>query len=468
MTRRAFTIAFAAVCLSACTMIPEYSRPAPPVPAGWPTGPAYEGNRGIQAAPPAADVGWRDFYTDERMQKVILAALVNNRDLRIAALNIEVARGQYRIQRAQLFPTVSAFGDTIQERVPSSLSVLQKAQTVKQFDVGVGVSSWEIDFFGRIRSLKQSALQQYLATEQALRAAQISLMAEVAYAYMTLAADRDNLKLSRATFVARQSSFDLIERRFKVGSSSALDVRQAQTLLESARADVIAFTRVVALDENALNLVVGAPVPAELLAEELAVIAPPRDVSPGLSSDVLLNRPDILQAESLLKSANANIGAARANFFPRVLLTSTVGASSSQLAGLWEAGSGVWSFTPQITLPIFDAGSRFATLAVSKATRDIYIAAYEKSIQAAFREVADSLAQRGTITSQLAAQEALVKASEETYRLSNARYMKGIDSFLNVLDAQRSLYSAQQGLITLRLARLSYLVTMYKVLGGGA
>ena len=285
---------------------------------------------------------------------------------------------------------------------------------------------------------------------------------------MTLAADRDNLKLSRATFVARQSSFDLIERRFKVGSSSALDVRQAQTLLESARADVIAFTRVVALDENALNLVVGAPVPAELLAEELAVIAPPRDVSPGLSSDVLLNRPDILQAESLLKSANANIGAARANFFPRVLLTSTVGASSSQLAGLWEAGSGVWSFTPQITLPIFDAGSRFATLAVSKATRDIYIAAYEKSIQAAFREVADSLAQRGTITSQLAAQEALVKASEETYRLSNARYMKGIDSFLNVLDAQRSLYSAQQGLITLRLARLSYLVTMYKVLGGGA
>jgi multidrug efflux system outer membrane protein len=468
MTRGVFAISLAVICLAGCTMMPKYSRPAPPVPAGWPTGPAYAGAQDVQAAPFAADVGWRDFYADVRLQKVIIAALANNRDLRIAALNIERARGLYRIQRAQLFPTVSAFGNLSAEKVPSDLSMIGRSEIVRQYDLGVGVSSWELDFFGRIRSLKESALQQYLATEQALRSAQISLMAEVAYAYMTLAADRDNLKLVRSTFATRQSSFDLIERRFNVGSSSALDLRQAQTLLEAARADMAAFTRVVALDENALNLLVGAPVPADLLPEELDAITPPRDVSPGLSSEALLRRPDILQAENQLKAANANIGAARAAFFPQVLLTGAVGGSSAQLSGLFEAGSSVWSFAPRITLPIFDTGARFAGLAVAKADREIYIAQYEKAIQAAFREVADTLAQRGTIGSQLAAQEALVRASEETYRLSNARYMKGIDNYLNVLDAQRSLYAAQQGLITLRLARLSYLVTLYKVLGGGA
>ena len=466
MTRNAFIIVLAVIWLAGCTMMPHYSRPGPPVPQEWPTGPAYA-TREIQAAVPAADVGWRDFYTDARLQKVIAIALTNNRDLRIAALNIERARGLYRIQRAQLFPTVSAFGDLSAEKVPSDLSMIGRSEIVRQYDIGVGVSAWELDFFGRIRSLKESALQQYLATEQALRSARISLMAQVAYAYMTLAADRDNLKLARSTFTARRSSFDLIERRFKVGSSSALDLRQAQTLLEAARADVAAFTRVVALDENALNLLVGAPVPADLQPEELDAINPPRDVSPGLSSEVLLHRPDILQAENQLKAANANIGAARAAFFPQVLLTGALGGSSARLAGLFEAGSGVWTFAPQITLPIFDTGSRLAGLAVAKADRDIYIAQYEKAIQTAFREVADALAQRGTIDSQLAAQEALVRASEESYRLSNARYTKGIDNYLNVLDAQRSLYAAQQGLISLRLARLGYLVTMYKVLGGG-
>lgn len=467
MTREAFVISLAVILLAGCTMMPEYSRPAPPVPAGWPTGPAYAGAQEIQAAAPAADIGWRDFYTDAHMQKVIVAALANNRDLRIAALNIERARGLYRIQRAALFPTVSAFGDMSAERVPSDLSMIGRSEIVRQYDLGVGVSAWELDFFGRIRSLKESAMQQYLTTEQALRSLQISLMAQVAYAYMTLAADRDNLKLARSTFATRQSSFDLIERRFKVGSSSALDLRQAQTLLEAARADVAAFTRVAALDQNALDLLVGAPVPADLLPEELDAITPPGDVSPGLSSEVLLRRPDILQAENQLKAANANIGAARAAFFPQVLLTGAAGGSSAQLSGLFEAGSGVWSFAPRITLPVFDTGARFAGLAVAKADRDIYIAQYEKAIQAAFREVADALAQQGTIGSQLAAQEALVRASEETYRLSNARYMKGVDNYLNVLDAQRSLYSAQQGLISLRLARLGYLVTMYKVLGGG-
>jgi multidrug efflux system outer membrane protein len=332
----------------------------------------------------------------------------------------------------------------------------------------LGISSWEIDFFGRIRSLKESSLEQYLATEQALRSAQISLMAEVASVYLTYAADGENLKLAQSTLAARLATYNLIQRRFDVGASSALDLRQAQTTVEAARVDVAGYTRLVALDENALNLLVGAPVPPELLPAELNAVTPPKDISPGLASDQLLRRPDILQAENQLKAANANIGAARAAFFPRISLTSSIGTSSMELSGLFKAGSGVWAFAPDITLPIFDAGSRFASLKVAKADRDIFLAQYEKAIQTAFREVADALAQRGTLGDQIAAQESLVEASAETYSLSNARYMQGIDSYLAVLDAQRSLYAAQQGLITLRLAKLNNMVTLYKALGGVA
>jgi multidrug efflux system outer membrane protein len=467
MIRNVLLITLAIVCFAGCTMAPRYTRPAPPVPAEWPTGPAYKGVTDGRTDQAAADIGWREFYADERLQKVIGLALNNNRDLRVAAFNIEQARGIYRIQRAELFPSVNAFGDLSEARVPGDLSATGKALTVREYDVGLGFSSWEIDFFGRIRSLKTSALEQYLATEQALRSAQISLVAEVAYTYLAYAADSENLKLAQSTLKARQATYNLIQRRFDVGVSSALDLRQAQTVMEAARVDVASYTRQVALDENALNLLVGAPVPPELLPDDLNAVTPPKDVSPGLSSEPLLRRPDILQAESQLKATNANIGAARAAFFPRIALATSIGTSSAELSGLFKAGSGVWAFIPQITLPIFDAGSRWANLKVAQANRDIYLARYEKAIQTAFREVADALAQRGTVGDQIAAQESLVEASADTYRLSDARYMKGIDSYLGVLDAQRSLYTAQQGLITLRLARLTNLVTLYKVLGGG-
>ena len=464
--RDALTIILVIACLAGCTMVPRYARPAPPIPAGWPTGPAYKVDDS-PTAPPAADVGWRDFYADERLQKVIGLALANNRDLRIAALHIERARGLYRIQRAALFPEVDASGDLTEQRYPAYPPLTEKPLILREYDAGPGISSWEIDFFGRLRSLKASALEQYLATAQALRSVQISLMAEVASGYLAYAADGENLKLAQLTLEARQAACNLIQRRFDVGASSALDLHQAQTTVEAARVDIAGYTRLVALDENALNLLVGAPVPTELLPQKLNAVTPPKDFSPGLASDQLLTRPDILQAENQLKAANADIGAARAAFFPRIALTTSIGTSSAELSGLFKAASGVWAFAPQITVPIFDAGSRWASLKVAKADRDIYLAQYEKAIQTAFREAADALAQRGTVGDQIAAQESLVQASQDTYSLSNARYMKGIDSYLAVLDAQRSLYAARQGLISLRLARLNNLVALYKILGGG-
>ena len=290
-------------------------------------------------------------------------------------------------------------------------------------------------------------------------------MAEVANVYLTHAADRESLKLAQSTLEARQATYNLIRRRFDVGIASGLDLSQAQTVMEAARVDVLSYTRQLAFDENALNLLVGSPVPAELLP--FNAVTPLEDISAGLSSEVLLGRPDILQSENLLRAANANIGAARAAFFPTISLTTNIGTTSGELSGLFTAGSRAWLFAPQITLPIFDAGSRWANLKVANADHDIFLAQYEKAIQVAFREVADALARRGTVGDQIAAQEALVGAWADAYRLSDARYIKGIDSYLGVLDAQRSLYAAQQGLIILRLARLTNLVTLYKVLGGG-
>ncbi|MGA2108094.1 MAG: efflux transporter outer membrane subunit [Syntrophorhabdales bacterium] len=465
MRRNALIVILAVGCLAGCTMIPRYSRPSPPIPAQWPTGPAFDAAYEGQAGPPQGQ--WRDFYLDDRLQKVIELALNNNRDMRAAALNIERARNLYRIQRAELFPEVDASGGVIREKVPFFLSPTGKAATLGYYDVNLGVSSWEIDFFGRLRSLKESALEQYLATWQALRSARISLMAEVASAYLAYAADRENLKLAQLTLAARQGTVNLVRRRFEAGASSALDLRQAETAMEAAQVDVAGYTRSVALDENALNLLVGTTAPPEFLPEDLSAVTPPRDFSPGLTSEQLLRRPDILEAENQLKSFNANIGAARAALFPRIALTTSIGTGSLELSGLFGAGSGAWTFAPQITLPIFDAGTRWASLKVAKTDRDISLAQYEKAIQTAFREAADALAQRGTLGNQIAAQESLVEASAATYRLSSARYLKGVDTYLTVLDAQRSLYAAQQGLIALRLARLTNLVTLYKVLGGG-
>lgn len=455
------------IFLEGCTLAPEYTRPEAPVPAGWPSGPAYKDNAGKPSDVPAADIAWRDFFVDERLQKVIDLALANNRDLRLAALNVEMARALYGIKRAELLPTVNAEASGSKQRIPPNVMGFPEQLTIERYDVSLGISSWEIDFFGRIRSLKDAALQEYLATEQARRSAQISLMAEVANTYLTLTADRELLRLAQETLRAQEASYNLIRRRYEVGASSELDLRQAETRVDAARVDIARYTGIVAGDENALMLLVGSPVPEGLLPTELNTVTLLQDISPGLPSDVLQRRPDILQAENQLKAANANIGAARAAFFPRIALTGTIGTASSELSGLFNYGSGTWSFAPQIIMPIFDSRT-WSALDASKVDREIVLTQYEKAIQAAFREVADALAQRGTLGDQMAAQQSLVEATAESYRLSDLRYKSGIDSYLSVLDAQRSLYGAQQGLISVRLSRLTNLMTLYKVLGGGA
>ncbi len=450
--------------LTGCTMAPKYTRPAAPVPAAWPRGPAYQKATVPPGTPEAPALQWRQFFTEARLQKIIETALKNNRDLRVAALNVERARAMYRVQRDELFPRLETGFSASKQRV--MISGNTGLVTVEQYTTNLGVSSWELDFFGRIRSLSKQALEEYFATEYARRSAQILLIAEVANAYLALAADKEDLKLAQSTLKSQQAAYHVIQRRFEVGFAPELDLRQAQTRVDAARVDVAKYTGLTAQDENALNLLAGKPVPAELLPEALSAIKPLPDVSPGTSSAVLLQRPDILQAEHTLKAANANIGAARANFFPRIALTSAIGTASGQLSGLFKSGSFVWSYAPQVVLPIFDART-WSALDVSKVDRKIAVAQYEKAIQGAFRDVADVLAQRGTLGDQMTAQQSLVNASAQAYRLSNARYQKGIDIYLNVLDAQRSLYSAQQGLIAIRLAKLSNQVRLYAVLGGG-
>jgi len=459
-------LAATAVWLTGCTMIPEYTRPAAPVPADWPSGPAYKGTPSPPAAPVADELRWREFFTDERLQAIIATALENNRDLRVATLNVERARALYRIQRAELLPTVDGVGRYTKDRIPADFSGTDRSVTVEQYKADLAVSSWEIDFFGRIRSLEKRALEEYFATEQARRSAQILLISEVANTYLTLAADRENLQLAQSTLEAQQASYNLIRRRFEVGLVPKLDLRQVQTRVDSARVDVARFTALAAQDENALNLLVGAPVPDDLLPEVLSVVAPLPEVSPGASSEVLLRRPDILQAESFLKATYADIGAARAAFFPRISLTTSIGTASGELSSLFKHGSFAWNFTPQAVLPIFDA-RLWPALRVSEVQQKIALAQYEGAIQGAFRDVADALAQRGTLGDQMEAQQSLVDATADTYRLSNARYEKGTDIYLNVLDAQRSLYAAQQGLIFIRLTKLANQVRLFAVLGGG-
>lgn len=450
--------------LTGCTLTPEYTRPASPVPAGWPRGEAYQEGKADSSTP--AEIPWRVFFTDNRLREVIGIALNHNRDLRLAALNVERARAVHGIQRAELFPAINAVGSMSKSRMPADLSSTGSAYTTERYDVNLGISSWEIDFFGRIRDLKDRALEEYLATDEARRSARILLVSTVAQAYLALAADRDALKLVASTLSTQEAAYRLMRRRYDVGLASKLDLRQAQSQSDIARGEVARYMQLTAQDENALNLLVGSPLPPELLPTELAGISPPREVSAGLSSEVLLSRPDVLAAEHRLRAANVNIGAARKAFLPRISLTSTLGTASADLSGLFKDGSGVWSFTPVIAMPIFDART-WSAYDVTKADREIAVTQYEKAIQTAFREVADALAMQGTMSRRIAAQQSLVDAVTDTYRLSNARYTKGIDSYLGVLDAQRSLYGAQQGLIALHLARLANQVTLYKVLGGG-
>jgi len=454
------------LCLGGCSLAPEYARPGAPVPAAWPAGPAYENAAVSPGAKSAAEIPWKEIFPDERLQKVIGMALEGNRDLRIAALNAEYARALYGVQRAELYPALNASGTAALQRVPAALSRVGRVSRPEEYNVNLGIASWELDFFGRIRSLKDAALEEYLATEQARRSARILLVSEVANAYLSLAADREILRLTRSTLETQQAAYDLIRKRYDVGLAPEIDLRQAQTAVDSARVNTALYSRMAAQDRNALDLLAGSKVPEELLPEGLDDVVPPKEIATGLPSEVLLGRPDILQAESRLKAVNANIGAARAALFPRISLTASYGTSSAELSNLFKNGQESWNFAPQVVLPIFDARS-WAALDAVKVQREIVVAQYEKAIQSAFREVADALATKGTIEEQLAAQQSFTEAVAETHRLSNLRYEKGIDSFLGVLDAQRSLYSAQQALISVRLARLASRVNLYSVLGGG-
>jgi len=466
--RKQILFLFAAlVFMGGCSLAPNYTQPKAPIPNEWPQGAAYEDTRDMPGTPTASELKWEDFFTDKQLQKIIEMALSNNRDLRLAALNVERVRALYGIQRAELFPSVNAVGSGSKQRVPADLSSTGKSIIKEEYGVNLGISSWEIDFFGRIRSLKDQALQEYLVTEQARRSSQILLISEVARVYLTLAADRENLKLTQSTLETQQAAYVLIQRRYDVGLASELDLRRAQTPVDKARGDVARYTQMVAQDQNALNLLAGSPVPKEILPVNMSGVTPLKEIFPGLSSEALLSRPDIVAAEHRLKGAYAYIGAARAAFFPRISLTTTVGTASSELSGLFGSGSAVWSFVPRITMPIFDART-WAALRVSKAEQKIILTQYEKAIQVAFREVADALAVRGTMDQQVSAQQSVVNAVAETYRLSNKRYTKGIDSYLSVLDAQRSLYSSKQGLTSLRLAKLVSQVRLYTVLGGGS
>jgi multidrug efflux system outer membrane protein len=456
--------------LAGCaTLAPRYSQPTPPIPASWPDGPAYQGQPAARTAPAPIDLPWRQFFVDPQLQKLIETSLANNRDLRVAVLNIERYRARYQIQRAGQWPQLDANAAASRQRLPEQLSGTGSAMTANQYSVGLGVSSYELDLFGRIRGLKEAALEQYLATRQARRTAQISLIASVASSYLNLVGDREKLRLAQDTLTSQQASFEMIQKRFEAGIASDLDLQQARTQVETARVDIARYTTLVAQDENALTLLVGSPMAHELPATNLndSLLAD-KEIAPGLSSEVLLRRPDVLQAEEQLKGLNANIGAARAAFFPRITLVGALGFGSRELSDLFRSGATAWNLGSSLTMPIFDAGANRANLEVAKADRDIAVAQYEKSIQSAFREVADALARHGTIAGQLEAQMSLEEASAASLRLSRARFEKGIDDYLTVLVSQRSLYSAQQGVVDTRLTRLQNLVTLYKVLGGGA
>ncbi|SFM66669.1 efflux RND transporter permease subunit [Thermodesulforhabdus norvegica] len=449
-----------------CSFIPVYERPDAPIPEKWPRGEVGEKAEEDTRAPLPQEIGWRHFINDPRMKEVIELALQNNRDLKLAALKVEKARALYGVQRAELFPALTGEAAMTKERQSSRLISPDEPRTVEQYSLNLGTASWEIDFFGRIRSLERQALEEYLSTEAARKSAQILLIEEVARAYLALAADREGLALAENTLKTQEEMYRLIRKRYVEGVATELDLRRAETQVESARRDVAEYTQRIAQDKNALDLLVGMPVPERLLPESLQTLVPPRDISPGLSSEVLLNRPDIIAAEHRLKAAYASIGAARAAFYPRISLTTLLGVASDDLLNLFDSGTGIWRFTPQLNIPIFDTRI-WAAYRVSKVERDIAIAEYEKAIQNAFREVADALAVKATIDDQVRAQESLVRALERSYELSQKRYLNGIDSYLSVLDAQRSLYDAKEQLIMLKLTRLANHITLYAVLGGG-
>lgn len=463
MRRIVFPLLVSAGCFVGCTLAPSYRRPEAPIPRAWP-GEADVGQEGR----PASETAWADFVREPRLQGLIRLALENNRDLRVAALNVEAARAQYRIQRAALLPAVDATGSGTRARTPGSLTGSGQAAVSSSYAVSVGATAYELDLFGRVQSLRSKALETYLAREETKRSVQLTLVSEVADQYLAQRALVEQLELAQRTLAAVSASRDLTKKSYEAGNVSELDYQSAEAQVQTARSNVANYQLQLAASDTALSLLVGRSLPGDLPApsrlEETRFL---RELSPGLPSDLLQRRPDILAAEHTLKAANADIGAARAAFFPKISLTGSAGTASSELSGLFDAGSGSWSFAPSVTLPIFAAGSNKATLDVAKLETEVEIATYEKAIQTAFKEVADALSAKAPLEERLSATRELVAAQRKRFDLAQVRYRSGADSYLSVLSAQQDLYAAQQSLISVQLARLSNLVALYKALGGG-
>ena len=453
-----------AVC-AGCTMAPKYERPAAPVAATFPTGEAYKDV--MTTASPLPD--WKVFITNPKAKKVVEMALANNRDLRVAILNIEKARAAYGIQRSALMPSVAAGLQENTGKTPSMMSATGSSYVSHTYQANLASTAWELDLFGRVRSLSEAALQQFFSAEENRAAAQNALIAQVATSWINLGAQKEFLRLQKITLQSQEESFKLMSDSYRLGASSLLELEQARTTVATARAAVAQYERSLAQAQNALNLVVGSQVPADLEPNNLEEATNYGAIAPaGLSSDILLNRPDIKAAEHDLMSANANIGAARANFFPRISLTAGIGSSSRHLSDLFDAGTGLWTFAPSVSLPIFTGGANLSTLRQAEAQQKIMVATYEKTVQNAFAEVSDALATVGTVNRQCAALKDLVNATETAYRLSQSRYKNGLDGFLTVLESQRQMVAAQTNYISAESNRLSSGVMLYKVLGGGS
>jgi multidrug efflux system outer membrane protein len=454
-------LAAATLLLAGCNMAPKYEQPP------LPTDTAYAGATAADTAA-VRDIAWQDFFGDPRLQAIINLTLENNRDLRAAALRVEQAAAQYRIERAALLPTVAASGAYTRSRTPEEFSMTRRPSTGSQYTVGAGLASYEIDFFGRIRSLKDAALENYLATEEARRSAELSLIAGVASQYLAERALDEQLAIAQNTLKLVGDSRDLIKRMFEAGAGSELDLKTAETQVYGTQASVADIKRQLAQARNALVLLAGAPLPADLPAprplNEQDIIG---DLPAGVPSDLLTRRPDILQAEHTLRSANASIGAARAAFFPSISLTGSGGFGSVELDNLFKSGSFMWSFSPGINVPIFTGGRLRSNLEITKASQKIMLAQYEKAIQTAFSEVSNALVARVTYVEQIEAQQLRVASEQRRHDLSALRYKEGVDNYLTVITAQQSLFAAQQTLVQARFTQLTNLVSLYKALGGG-
>ena len=454
------------MALTGCSMVPSYERPALPTAEIYPE--TTTTATMPQTTPSIGQLGWREFFTDVRLQELIDLALDNNRDQRIALERVNEARGLYGIRRADQFPNIDAGITGGRSRVPSDLSPTGRTETSGHYEAALNLSVWELDFWGRVRSLTAAALESYLATEEAQRAVTISLIGQVANTYLIEVELDELIAIAAHTLATREHAYHIMLRRYEVGSASKLDAVQAETLLNQARSDLTVLQRRRDLNRNALTLLVGTS-HGNFETQPLSRIEPgfTREISVGLPSDLLLERPDILAAEHRLKAANANIGAARAAFFPSIVLTGSVGTASAELDGLFGAGSSVWRFTPSLTLPIFQGGRNVANLDVAEARRNLAVADYERTIQRAFREVADGLAERRWFTEQVFDQQASLAAQTERARLAELRYQNGAATYLEVLDAERDRFTAEQALVQVRRALLSSSVNLYAALGGG-